>query len=42
LDQAYDNRDVELIFLKINPVFDPLRSDSRFVELVERVNPQLL
>jgi len=42
LEQAYDNRDVELVWLKINPVFDPIRSDARFVELVERVNPQLL
>jgi tetratricopeptide (TPR) repeat protein len=42
LEQAYYNRDVELVWLKINPVFDPLRSDARFVDLVERVNPQLL
>lgn len=42
LEQAYDNRDVELVWLKINPVFDPIRSDARFVDLVERVNPQLL
>lgn len=41
LEQAYENRDVELVWLKINPIFDPIRSDPRFVDLVERVNPWL-
>jgi len=41
LEQAYENRDVELVWLKINPIFDRIRSDPRFVDLVERVNPWL-
>ena len=42
LDQAVENRDIELVWLKVNPIFDPLRSDARFVELVRRVSPALL
>jgi DNA-binding winged helix-turn-helix (wHTH) protein/tetratricopeptide (TPR) repeat protein len=42
LEQAYENRDIELVWLKVNPVFDPLRTDARFVDLVRRVNPSLL
>ncbi len=38
LEQAFENRDIELIWLKVNPVFDPLRSDPRFTKLLERVN----
>lgn len=42
LDQAVENRDIELVWLKVNPIFDPLRSEARFVELVRRVSPALL
>ena len=42
LEKAFANRDIELVWLKVNPVFDPLRQDSRFTKLVERVNPILL
>jgi len=42
LEQAYKNRDSaghgsNLIWLKVDPLFDPLRSDSRFVDLLRRV-----
>jgi len=39
LDQAYENRDVELVWLRVNPVFDSLRSESRFTDLRRAVSP---
>jgi TolB-like protein len=36
LESAYEVRDVHLIFLPIDPKWDPLRSDARFVELLQR------
>jgi hypothetical protein len=33
-----DARDHRVTQLKVNPVFDSLRSDSRFAELMERMN----
>jgi DNA-binding winged helix-turn-helix (wHTH) protein/TolB-like protein/Tfp pilus assembly protein PilF len=38
LAKAYDEHDFLLVFLKVEPMFDPLRSDSRFIELLRRVN----
>ena len=38
LNQALELRDIEVIWLKVNPLFDPLRSDSRFTDLIEGVN----
>jgi TolB-like protein/DNA-binding winged helix-turn-helix (wHTH) protein/Tfp pilus assembly protein PilF len=37
LDQAYENRDFFLTYLKVTPWFDPLRDDRRFTALTERV-----
>ena len=37
LNTAYDERDVQLVSLKVDPSLDPLRSDERFDELVKRV-----
>lgn len=37
LDKAYEERDFLLVMLKVEPMFDPLRSDPRFTTLVQRV-----
>jgi hypothetical protein len=37
LEEAYDAHDVGLLYLKIDPCLDPLRSDPRFVNLMRRV-----
>jgi len=37
LEDAYDAHDVGLLYLKIDPCLDPLRSDPRFDDLVRRV-----
>jgi len=37
LEQAYQAHDVGLLYLRIDPCLDPLRSDPRFDDLVKRV-----
>lgn len=38
LDKAYEARDNSLIYLKVEPSLDPLRSDPRFADLLRRMN----
>jgi DNA-binding winged helix-turn-helix (wHTH) protein/TolB-like protein len=38
LEKAYEERAVNLMYLKVEPIFDPLRSDPRFTELLRRMN----
>ena len=37
LNKAYDDRAGWIIYLKVQPILDPLRSDPRFTELVSRM-----
>jgi tetratricopeptide (TPR) repeat protein len=37
LDQSIKDRSDEMILLKVDPAYDPLRSDPRFTELLKRV-----
>ena len=37
LEEAYNAHDVGLLYLKIDPCLDTLRSDPRFDDLVRRV-----
>jgi TolB-like protein/DNA-binding winged helix-turn-helix (wHTH) protein/Tfp pilus assembly protein PilF len=37
LNKSYENRELELLWLLIDPELDPLRSDVRFQELVKKV-----
>jgi TolB-like protein/Tfp pilus assembly protein PilF len=37
LDRAYADRDFQLVSLKVDPAFDPLRSNTRFQNLLARI-----
>jgi tetratricopeptide (TPR) repeat protein len=38
LERAYEQRNADLVFLKVYPWLDPLRDDPRFQDLVRRMN----
>jgi serine/threonine protein kinase/tetratricopeptide (TPR) repeat protein len=38
LERAYDEREANLVFAKVNPRLDPLRADPRFQRLLGRMN----
>jgi serine/threonine-protein kinase len=38
LEKAYAERDEGLMWLKIDPIYDDLRNDPRFVDLLKRIN----
>ncbi len=37
LEKAFADQSASLVFLKVDPAFDPVRKDSRFADLVRRV-----
>jgi tetratricopeptide (TPR) repeat protein len=37
LEKAYQDRNASLVWLKVNPEFDPIRSDPRFKDLLARL-----
>ena len=37
LERAYEDLDPRLAFLKINPVYDRVKTDPRYLDLLERV-----
>ena len=37
LEKAYDERDNSLISLKVEPLYDSIRSDARFLALLRKV-----
>jgi TolB-like protein/DNA-binding winged helix-turn-helix (wHTH) protein/Tfp pilus assembly protein PilF len=37
LEKAYETRDLQMMFLKIDPHYAPIRSDPRFADLIRRV-----
>jgi tetratricopeptide (TPR) repeat protein len=38
LSKGYNEHDVLMIFLKVDPIFDPIRSDPRFQEMLKKMN----
>ncbi len=38
LEKAYEERAWQLGFLKVEPLFDPLKRDPRFIELLRKIN----
>ena len=38
LDKAYEDRDNWLVTIKIDPRFDNVRSDSRYIQLLKKLN----
>ena len=42
LEKGYQERDEGLTYLAVDPLYDPLRSDPRFQNLLRRMNLPIL
>jgi len=42
LERAYEEHAGDMLFIRVEPSFDPLRGDPRFQALVRRISPRLL
>ncbi len=38
LDKAYTNKESDILFIKVDPLLDPLRQDARFQKLLSKMN----
>ena len=38
LNRAFEESNGEMVYLMVEPLFDPLRADPRFQELLDRMN----
>ncbi len=38
LQKAYENHTRDMIYIKVEPIYDPIRSDPRFKKIVEQMN----
>jgi serine/threonine-protein kinase len=38
LEKAYEERDLDIIYLKIHPMWDDIRNDPRYKALLKKLN----
>ena len=38
LEKAYEERDVDIVYLKIDPIWDDIRNEPRFKGLLKKIN----
>ena len=38
LNMAYEKKEAQLVFLGVDPLWDPIRDDPRFQDLLRRMN----